>query len=336
MLSEPDVDRECLARRLAAAYGIVGVALEFVPLGFEAACYTVEAAGRRHFLKAWPATDPADDDGRRLLGSLKLARALEERLPSPRVAGPLRARDGEVWDTGTGFPFAVFPYIDGWSPPDELPPNLAVPFGTIAAQLHGATGRLRDVLPVRDPYWTSAGDLAAAIERLRLLRPRTNPTHARLVDLVLPRAAPLLQGAQRLGSMEPMVRSLPSEMVLCHGDLGGGNLIVGVDDQLWVLDWDWAAAGPREHDLWPALGPAFPAAVEAYRRAGQGERLHLQQFEFFLLRRCLFDLLARVERLLERTSPEDDDDELLEGIDAFGFARLNALDDTVREIAAAL
>jgi hypothetical protein len=242
-----------------------------------------------------------------------------------------------VWDTGAGFPLAVFPYIDGWSPPDELPLDLAGPFGTIAAQLHGATGPLRDVLPVRDPDWTFGGNsLSQVLADLRLLRPDTNPTHARLLELVLPRAGQLVEGGKRLEALEPAVRALPSELVLCHGDLGGGNLIIGGDGEVYVLDWDWAATGPREYDLWPALGPAFPAAIEAYRLAGQTQRLYFQQFEFFLLRRCLGDLLARVERLMERPAPEDDDAELLRGIDAFGFDRLNALDDTLREIATAL
>jgi aminoglycoside phosphotransferase (APT) family kinase protein len=125
-------------------------------------------------------------------------------------------------------------------------------------------------------------------------------------------------------------------LVLCHTDLGGDNMLVDEDGRLSVLDWDYPMLAPPEHDLWSALGEGFRDILDAYRQAGGAWPLHLQHFEFYLLRRYLGDMTARLERILETDNGDEEDAELLRGMEAYGFARWAALDDTLVEIEEAL
>lgn len=45
------------------------------------------------------------------------------------------------------------------------------------------------------------------------------------------------------------VRELPQEYILCHGDIHGGNVLIGANGDLYVVDWDTITLAPRERDL---------------------------------------------------------------------------------------
>jgi spectinomycin phosphotransferase len=53
-------------------------------------------------------------------------------------------------------------------------------------------------------------------------------------------------GADRLGR-ELRTRHTPG--VVCHGDPHLGNVLIGGDAAVWLIDWDDAVLAPRERDL---------------------------------------------------------------------------------------
>ncbi|MGH8776647.1 MAG: phosphotransferase family protein [Jiangellaceae bacterium] len=61
----------------------------------------------------------------------------------------------------------------------------------------------------------------------------------------------LLEQADGLGR-ELGTRPVPS--VVCHGDPHLGNMLIGGDERVWLIDWDDAVLAPRERDLMFVLG----------------------------------------------------------------------------------
>jgi aminoglycoside phosphotransferase (APT) family kinase protein len=154
--------------------------------------------------------------------------------------------------------------------------------------------------------------------------------------MLLPRVEEVLAQLDRLHHLQEVVRQLSGPFVLCHTDIGGDNLLVGNQGQLYVLDWDDVILAPPEHDLQEARWVGFAACLEAYRAAGGAQPLHLDHFAFYLLRRHLGDMTMRLLRILEENSSPEEDEDALYGIEAWGFVQWSTLDQTLDGMAAAL
>lgn len=338
MRYEPAVDRPRLMQTVWDAYGVPAQGLRFVPEGFVAACYVVdEADGSRLFLKLWPQLCAGQAAAGRLHGSLVLTRALYDRGLVPNVSYPLPTREGALWAEFSGSPFAVFPLLPGKAPPARLPPALWEEFARVVAAIHRATPALADVLPPREtfaiPDEAELGRCLAVVERIGS---GERPGLRVLRRLMLLRQADVLAQYGRLRRLQGVVRRLDGPSVLCHTDLGGNNMLVDDEGRLSVLDWDDPIVAPPEYDLWSALGEGLASILSAYRREGGAQPLHIEHFEFYLLRRYLGDMTARLERILDEGHDEEEDEELLRGMEAYGFARWAALDGTLATIAEAL
>ncbi len=124
--------------------------------------------------------------------------------------------------------------------------------------------------------------------------------------------------------------------MLCHTDIGAANLLVGADGWLSVLDWDDATVAPPEHDLQYARGAGFGRFLAVYAATGGSHPLRLDHFAFYLLRRYLSDMTARLLRILEENTTMEQDENALDGMETWGFARWTVLDGTLGGVAAAL
>ena len=295
MRYEPPINHAHLIETVRDVYGLPVQELVFVPVGVPSVCYAVHCRGEeRYFLKLWPDTRAGRANAARRTISLPLTRALYERGLYPRVPYPISTRNGALWATFSGNPFAVFPLLSGNAPPARWSPALRDEFARTIAAIHRATPALADVLPPHEAFDIPfEDDLRHGLEAIEQIGPRERPGLRALRDMVLPRRAEISAQLARLHLLQHAVRQLSGSFVLCHTDMGGDNLLVDDHGQLIVLDWDDAIVAPPEHDLQSALG-------------------------------------AR-----EYTSEEQDED-ALEGMEAYGFAQWSALDETLDSISVAL
>ncbi|HLZ71760.1 MAG TPA: phosphotransferase [Dehalococcoidia bacterium] len=341
MRCEPSVNRERLIAVVRAEYQIPAEKLDFVPVGFDAACYVLHCAGgQRYFLKLWPELRLGQAAAHRRYGSLTLARALCDRGLLRRVPSPIPAQTGALWADLSEGPFALFPLLPGTAAPRRMPVALRDEFARTIAVIHRATPALADVLPPRETF--AIPDEAGLNHRLAVVArigSERRPGLRALRRLLLPREAEIRAQYARLRELQTTVRRSGGPFVLCHSDLGGDNMLVDEDGSLSVLDWDFASVAPPEFDLWSLLPHGFAQALAVYREAGGAGPLQLDRFAFCMLRRYLGDMLARLERLLDggtAAASEEKDEELLRGMEAYGFVLWATLDATLSEIAAAL
>ncbi|MCM0678627.1 aminoglycoside phosphotransferase family protein, partial [Micromonospora phytophila] len=76
--------------------------------------------------------------------------------------------------------------------------------------------------------------------------------------------AALTREVERLGDE---LRDRPAPVVVCHGHPHLGNLLLGPDGRVWLIDWDDAVLAPRECDLMFVQG-----GVLAFAPVTAGER----------------------------------------------------------------
>ncbi len=344
MRYEPPIDRARLIGTIRDLYGFPVVGLTFVPVGYAAACYTVLCeGGARYFLKLWPGTRAGRASAVRPDVVLPLTRALHDRGLLPRVPYPVATRDGALWANFIGDPFAVFPFFPGRAPPPwhEWPDDLRDELARTIAAIHRATPALTDVLPPRETFAIPfEADLTAGLAAIERIGPRARSGLRALRHLTLPRRGEILAQLTRLHGLQHAVRGLSGPFVLCHTDIGGDNLLVDDRGELHVLDWDDATVAPPEYDLQAALGDDLGEGIgrflDIYGAARGAHPLHLEHFAFYLLRRYLGDMTARLLRILEENTTAAQDEDALGGIEMWGFAQWSALDETLAVVAAAL
>lgn len=134
--------------------------------------------------------------------------------------------------------------------------------------------------PMTDAHWRGYGELLAAVhavpvtdELMRLLPPggaaypgivaATRATAQRLREpgRADPAGPPVAELAAVWAAVADRVSTLAAEVerlaagrrerpvVVCHGDPHLGNLLLGPDGQVWLIDWDDAVLAPPECDL---------------------------------------------------------------------------------------
>ena len=340
MKYEPSVDRGRLIATIQEAYGLPIEELAFVPVGEAAVGYAAQCDGsRRYFLKLWPDTRAGRASASQRDITLGLTRALYERRLYPRVPFPIPTRDGSLSATFVGTPFALFPFLPGHAAPplSDLPLPLRDDLARTLAAIHRATPALADVLPPRETFDIPfEADLRRGLEAIEHLGPRARPGLLALRDVILQRRDDILAQLARLHHLQQTVRHSVGSFVLCHGDLGGDNLLVDDQGHISVLDWDGATVAPAEHDLHWTLGAGFGRFLQVYEEAAGPRLWHLDQFAFWLLRRCVADLADDLLRLLEESTSASEDEYLLDHLETWGFAQWAILDETLAGIAEAL
>jgi spectinomycin phosphotransferase len=109
----------------------------------------------------------------------------------------------------------------------------------------------------------------------------------------------LIERARQLASE---LQSNPLEMVLCHTDFHGGNILISNENKLYIVDWDNPLLAPKERDLM-FIGGGIDAiwkskAEEAVFYGGYGEaKIDLRALTYYRYERVIEDLAVISEQL---------------------------------------
>jgi spectinomycin phosphotransferase len=244
-----------LAARVADEFGLTLVSAVPVDLGADPAARLWRATtvdGGAYAVKLTGGGTPA--------GLVVTARLAARGVPG--IVAPLTTRDGRLGAVHDGRRLTVVPWVsDEPAPAGGMRPAHWRAYGALLAAAHAApvTEALAG-LPREDHTHAVVGAAVRETDhRLRAVDDRADrwtreaATNWRTAAADLAR---LLATVDRLGAE---LRARPAELVVCHGDPHLGNLLLGADGQVWLIDWDDAVLAPPERDLMFVLGggPAF-------------------------------------------------------------------------------
>jgi len=183
----------------------------------------------------------------------------------PGVVGPVPARSGRLWSEREGRRLSVVPWVsDDRALGGGMSPGHWASYGALLAKVHATavTDALAKLLPREDhTHERVASNIRALDSRLHISV--DEPTGAGVPADYLARAlaqewcaaaglvSTLLEQADGLGR-ELRTRHTPS--VVCHGDSHLGNVLIGADGRVWLIDWDDAVLAPPERDLMFVIG----------------------------------------------------------------------------------
>ncbi|MEU7751609.1 aminoglycoside phosphotransferase family protein [Micromonospora sp. NPDC049101] len=217
----------------------------------------------------------------------------------PGIAAPVPTHDGRLSVDHDGHRLSVVPWVS-----DERAVDGSMTtahwrgYGEVLAAVHAVpvTDELSRLLPVGGAAYPSiVAATRTMAERLRDPDP-AGPVVADLAGVwstVADRVRTLLREVERL-AVDQQDRPVP--FVVCHGDPHLGNLLLGANGRVWLIDWDDAVLAPRECDLMFVRGGVLafaPITPEQQRAvlAGYGTTdVDPARVAWFLAVRALDDL----------------------------------------------
>jgi spectinomycin phosphotransferase len=251
-----DLDVATVAGALAH-WGLREPQLRYLPVGFGSHHWQADAAGDRWFVTVddLEAGFQAEDAFDTLEHAYRTAAALRD-VGLEFVLAPLADDEGRPIRRLTArYAVSVTPFVDGtstsfgaYASKDERRR-----MGELLGRLHVAGRQVPAALARRDeltiPSRLVLTDALASLDVPWESGPYADPARTALAA----GADSLVRRLEEFDADAARLRARSDVLVVTHGEPHRANVIVDVQDQLRLVDWDTTRLAPRERDLWQVL-----------------------------------------------------------------------------------
>ncbi|SCX46029.1 aminoglycoside phosphotransferase family protein [Variovorax sp. EL159] len=246
MLTPPDLSQDAIAQCLADEYGLHAIHAEFLPLGADvnSSAFRVHANnGSTYFLKL------RQGDFTPTAVFIPLFLHHEQSIDAVMTALPTTG--GQPSAQSLGFDWMLYPFFKGDNGFKRPLSNAQwIALGAALSAVHRAD--LPDALRAGVPQESYSHHWREGVRRYqrRFINGLAGDdivrrflafweAHDEEIDTIVYRS-------EQLASIL-LEKQLP--LVLCHSDIHAGNVLVGDDDRLCIVDWDTLVLAPKERDL---------------------------------------------------------------------------------------
>jgi spectinomycin phosphotransferase len=245
MLEKQPVSEQRIIDCLITDYCIDVSTLTFLPLGADMHASVYKAQGHdqsSYFVKLKRSHHP--DISPLIIGLLQDA-GIKQIIPIFKtIENHPTQRIGD-------FTLTVSPFIegqDGFS--RDLTGDQWVTFGKILRQVHEIeVPPLIQAMLRRESYSPQWRDAVRSLYAHIESEPASDEVAVQLVAFMKQHAASIHRLVERAGQLAQKLQKESPEFVLCHSDIHGGNLMMDVNDAIYIVDWDGPIMAPKERDL---------------------------------------------------------------------------------------
>jgi spectinomycin phosphotransferase len=247
MLEKPDIPDNFIIFHLEKQYGLNVAQFEFLPLGADqgSAVYRVVTNdGTVYFLKL-----------RKGFNEIVVTVPLFLKSQDiDAIIAPLETKSKQCWADVADYKMTLYPFINGKNGFDiEVTDQHKRSLGAALKRIHMAKIplELKRVIPKENysSQWRERlKDLQSHVENAIF----DEPTAAKLTEFMKSKRSEISQIVERTEEFASKLQSKPVELVLCHTDVHGGNILIRMDGQppvLYIVDWDNPLLAPKERDL---------------------------------------------------------------------------------------
>ncbi|HBY97070.1 MAG: aminoglycoside phosphotransferase family protein [Ardenticatenaceae bacterium] len=244
MLTKPDISDDTIIACLRDTFGLRITQVSFLPLGWvNNATYRVTAnSGTPYFLKL------------RRGNFNEIAVAVPAFLQAQGirpVMAPVATTTRDLWVHAHGFDWILYPFFDGKTGFEVALSQ--TPWITLGASLKAVhTTRLPAALAERVPHedysprWrNTVKAFHKQVEQDRF----DDPIAVSLAAFWLTKRDEIESIVERAEQLAFVLHDRAVKLAVCHADLHGRNVLVGMDDELAIVDWDEPILAPKERDL---------------------------------------------------------------------------------------
>jgi spectinomycin phosphotransferase len=168
-----------------------------------------------------------------------------------QIIAPLATKTGQLWASLDAFTVIVYPFVEGHNGYEvALSDRHWRDFGTGLKRIH--TAAVPPALTRRIQRETYS---AQARKTVKTFLSRLED--GAFDDPVAIKLAAFLQAKRDeifdlVGRAERLARALQAhapEFIVCHSDIHAGNVLIDVNDNFYIVDWDSPILAPKERDL---------------------------------------------------------------------------------------
>ena len=245
MLTRPDIADESIITCLRDRFGLRVAQLCFLPIGADVNSASFRVNG---------------DDGTPYFLKLRRGNFDEIAVAVPaflRVRGirsvmaPLMTTTNRLWVHTGGFDWRLYPFFEGSNGFETaLSKAQWIALGATMRAVHTT------VLPAdlaarvpREDYAPRCRSIVMAFHRQVQTSAYDDPTAARFAAFWNAKRDEIACIVERAERLAQALQNRAVDLVVCHGDLHGGNVLVGAHDEIAIVDWDEPILAPKERDL---------------------------------------------------------------------------------------
>jgi spectinomycin phosphotransferase len=299
MLQKPDVSDEKLLACLHDHYGLHATQITFLPLGNDVntAVYRVEADDATpYFLKLRSGTfDEATVAIPRFLYDQGIA----------QIIPPIATTAGQLWTRMDAFAVILSPFVAGRNGFEvSLSDRQWVDLGAALRGIHTAVvpPSLGAAIP-HERYSPHFRNLVRMFQARVEETAFPEPIAAQFAAFLRAKRDEISHIVARADALADALQARSLEQVLCHADIHGGNVLIGADGALSIVDWDTLIFAPKERDLMfvgGGIGNGWNSAREGalfYQGYGRAD-IDPTALAYYRYERIVEDIVAFSEQLL--------------------------------------
>jgi len=298
MLEKPDIIDELIISRLQEEYGLHAATLTFLPLGADlgtAVYRVVSNDGTAYFLKLRKGFNE-------IIVTVPLflkSQGVQEIIP------PFETKSKQGWADFGEYKMILYPFIEGKDGFDmELSNHHRRTLGAALKGIHAVQvpPEFKRLIPQEtfSPRWReSMKSFQAQVEN----KVFDEPIAAKLAEFTKSKRDEITNLVERAETLASELQSKPLELVLCHTDIHGGNILISDKDEFYIVDWDNPLLAPKERDLM-FIGGGIDEIWETKREEaifyeGYGKtEVNLSALAYYRYERVIEDLVVICEQLL--------------------------------------
>jgi len=298
MLEKPDISDELMISCLQAAYGLRVAQTAFLPLGADestAVYHVLTKDGTAYFLKLRKNFDEI---------IVRVPLFLKERGIQALIS-PFETKSKQHYTDFGEYKLILYPFIKGKDGFEmELSDHHRRTLGTALKGIHTAQipPELQRLIPQEtfSPQWR---ELLKTFQTQVENNTFDESTAAKLAEFMKTRLDEINYLVERTEEIALGLQSKSLELVLCHTDVHGGNILISENNELYIVDWDNPILAPRERDLMfiggglDGLWKSEHAQAMFYQGYGETE-IDLSVLAYYRYERIIEDLTVICEELL--------------------------------------
>jgi spectinomycin phosphotransferase len=244
MLEKPNIPEELIISRVQEEYDLPVANLAFLPIGADSrtAVYRVVTDGGTAYF-------------------LKLRKNFQEiivRVPVflkqngvREIIVPFATKSKQSWADFGEYKIILYPFIDGKNGFEmELTDLYRRKLGTAFKEIHTTQIPAELKKLIKKEAFSSEWCEDMKSYQMQVETQTSNDlTAVKLAQFIKSQQneiSRLIGRAEELGSE---LQSKPLELVLCHADFHGGNILISEQGELYIVDWDDPILAPKERDL---------------------------------------------------------------------------------------